>query len=136
MVCSKFEVLPEMIRLFNTSMYDHKCPQIVVNPGAGVNNEADDDKELPQVLNDVEELFGDPVLSLHIERSGDCVKQVRDRNEEMFCFKNRFTPPHRIFILKKDLNAPFIDQLAPFSAYLSSHIAKNHKQNTNFQGRK
>ena len=71
-----------------------------------------------------------------LERSGDCVKRVRDRNEEMFCFKNRFTPPHRIFILKKDLNAPFIDQLAPFSAYLSSHIAKNHKQNTNFQGRK
>ena len=54
----------------------------------------------------------------------------------MFCFKNRFSPPHHIFILKKDLNAAFIDELAPFSAYLGSHIAKNHKQNTNFQGRK
>ena len=71
-----------------------------------------------------------------IDRSCDCVKRVRDRNEEMFCFKNRFSPPHHIFILKKDLNAAFIDELAPFSAYLGSHIAKNHKQNTNFQGRK
>ena len=65
MVCSKFEVLPEMMRQFNTSIYDHGCLQIVapaVNPGAGVNNEADDDKELLQVLNDVEELFRDPVF--------------------------------------------------------------------------
>ena len=65
MVCSKFEVLPEMMRQFNTSMHDNGCPQIVapaVNLGAGVNNEADDDKELLQVLNVVEELFEDPVF--------------------------------------------------------------------------
>ena len=67
MVRSKFEVLPEMMQQFNTSIYDHGCPQIVapaVNPGAGVNNEADDDKELPQVLNDVEELFKTMTLVL------------------------------------------------------------------------
>ena len=53
-----------MMQQFNTSIYDHGCPQIVapVNPGAGVNNEADDDKELLQVLNDVEKLLGDPVF--------------------------------------------------------------------------
>ena len=54
-----------MMRQFNTSMYDGGCPQIVasaVNPGAGVNNEADDDEELLQVLNNVEELFVEPVF--------------------------------------------------------------------------
>ena len=64
---------------------------------------------------------------LIVERSEDSVKRVRDRNEEMFCFKNRFSPLHRIFILKKDLNAAFVDEFAPFSAYLGSHVAKNHK---------
>ena len=62
---SKFEVLLEMMRQFNTSMYDHGCSQIValaVIPGAGVDNEADDDKEPLQVLNDVEVLFGNPVF--------------------------------------------------------------------------
>ena len=49
--------------------------------------------------NPIRKLHFDPVLI--VERSGDSVKQVRDRNEEMFCFKNRFSPLHRIFILKK-----------------------------------
>ena len=56
MVYSKFEVLPEMMRQFNISMYDYGCPQIAVIPGAGVDNEP------LQVLNDVEVLFGNPVF--------------------------------------------------------------------------
>ena len=63
--CSNFQILHGMMNRFNSSMYDRKRPQIVAplvgpEPRAEANDE-DDDHELVQVLNDVEEMFGQPV---------------------------------------------------------------------------
>ena len=56
-----------MMNRFNSSMYDWKRPQIVAplvgpEPRAEANDDDDDDHELVQVLNDVEEMFGQPVF--------------------------------------------------------------------------
>ena len=62
--CSNFQILPGMMSRFNTSMYDRKQPQInapPVGPEQRAEND-DDDQELVQVLNDVEEMFGQPVF--------------------------------------------------------------------------
>ena len=56
-----------MMSRFNTNMYDHKGAQPTaptVVPDQREEIEEDDNEELIQVLNDVEELFGQPVFSL------------------------------------------------------------------------
>ena len=61
--CAKFEFLPRMLSRFNSSMYDHKHPSNAA-PVAAIQHNDDqenDDDELIQVLNDVEEMFGQPV---------------------------------------------------------------------------
>ena len=68
--CSTFEILPAMLTRFNTNMYDHKRPKTtasieVPDQGNEVANEGNDDEEFIQVLNDVEELFGEPVFLTH-----------------------------------------------------------------------
>ena len=63
--CAKFEILPGMMSRFNTNMYDHKGAQPTaptVVPDQREEIEEDDNEELIQVLNDVEQLFGQPVF--------------------------------------------------------------------------
>ena len=61
--CAKFDILPGMLSRFNSSMYDHKHPSNAAPVAAIQRNddEENDDDELIQVLNDVEEMFGQPV---------------------------------------------------------------------------
>ena len=68
--CSTFEILPAMLTRFNTTMYDHKRTKTtasleVPDQGNEVANDGNDDQEFIQVLNDVEELFGQPVFLTH-----------------------------------------------------------------------
>ena len=68
--CSTFEILPAMLTRFNTTMYDHKRTKTtasleVPDQGNEVANDGNGDQEFIQVLNNVEELFGQPVLLTH-----------------------------------------------------------------------
>ena len=68
--CSTFEILPAMLTRFNTNMYDHKRPKTtasikVPDQGNEVANEGNDNEGFIQVLNNVEELFGEPVFLTH-----------------------------------------------------------------------
>ena len=72
--CASFKILPEMMQRFNQNMYDHKRPRPVEpaqkaaqpEQGAGPNAEGDNgDAKMAEILNDVEELFGEPVFLTH-----------------------------------------------------------------------
>ena len=63
-----------MMQRFNQNMYDHKRPRPVEpaqeaaqpEQGAGPNAEGDNcDAEIPEILNDEEELFREPVFLTH-----------------------------------------------------------------------
>lgn len=70
--CDNFEILPEMLSRFNQRMYDHKRaaahrPAVAAagpsqSLGQDKANEICDDVDMSQVLADVEELFGKPIL--------------------------------------------------------------------------
>ena len=65
--CSTFEILPAMLTRFNTNMYDHKQPKAtasikVPDQGNEVANEVNDNEGFIQVLNNIKELFGEPVF--------------------------------------------------------------------------
>ena len=60
--CETFTPLPMMIDKFNCSMYDHHRRGAIVPPipaDAAVDDEND---EIIQILDDVEEMFGDPIF--------------------------------------------------------------------------
>ena len=62
--CFNIPILPGTMRRFSTNMYDGNQPQINVPP-VGPDQRAEnngDDQELVRVLNDVEEMFGQPVF--------------------------------------------------------------------------
>ena len=72
--CANFKILPEMMQRFNQNMYDHIRARAVAPAqdaaqpvqGAGPNAEEDNgDAEMAEILNDVEELFGEPVFLTH-----------------------------------------------------------------------
>ena len=68
--CSTFEILLAMLTRFNTNIYDHKRPKTtayieVPDHGNEVANEGNDSEGFIQVLNDVEEQFGEPVFVTH-----------------------------------------------------------------------
>ena len=61
-----------MMQRFNQNMYNHKRPRPVepaqkaAQQGAGPNAEGDNgDAKMAEILNDVEELFGEPVFLTH-----------------------------------------------------------------------
>ena len=59
--CSNFAILPGMLTCFNAH---HRLPRVAQPLGANpnLNPEENDDAEFVEVLNDVEELFGEPVF--------------------------------------------------------------------------
>ena len=68
--CSTFEILLAILTKINTNLYDHKQPKTtasieVPDQGNEVANEGNDDEGFIQVLNDVEEQFGEPVFLTH-----------------------------------------------------------------------
>ena len=68
--CSTFEILLAMLTRLNTNIYDHKqlktTASIEVSDQRNeVANEGNDDEGFIQVLNNVEELFGEPVFLTH-----------------------------------------------------------------------
>ena len=63
--CSNFVILPGMLTRFNAQMYDHhRLPQVAqpLDANPNLNPEENDDAEFVEVLNDVQELFGEPVF--------------------------------------------------------------------------
>ena len=54
-----------MLRLFNQNMYDHKRRREATKPGVAQQEEGEmegEEEDMIQLLNDVEELFGEPVF--------------------------------------------------------------------------
>ena len=62
--CANFKVLPAMMRRFNVRMYDHKRNTAAGHSGHIQHPEEEDDEEdnFVEILNDVQELFGEPVF--------------------------------------------------------------------------
>ena len=63
--CSNFAILLGMLTRFNAQMYDHhRLPQVAqpLDANPNLNPEENDDAEFVEVLNDVQELFGEPVF--------------------------------------------------------------------------
>lgn len=61
--CSTMTILPGMMRRFNYRMYDHKA----ISQAAGNVAEEEEeqiDEEMAQVLQDVEDIFGEPIILL------------------------------------------------------------------------
>ena len=59
-----------MLTRFNTNIYDHERPKTtasieVPDQGNEVANKGNDNEGFIQVLNDVEELFGEPISLTH-----------------------------------------------------------------------
>ena len=68
--CSTFEILLAMLTRLNTNIYDHKQLKTtasfeVSDQRNEVANEGNDDEGFIQVLNNIEEQFGEPVFSTH-----------------------------------------------------------------------
>jgi len=58
-------ILPEMMRRFNVSMYDHKQTrqtEVQAEKEVEADGEEVDDEDMIQILNDVEQLLGEPVF--------------------------------------------------------------------------
>ena len=53
-----------MLRFFNQNMYDHKRRREATEPGVAQQEEEmeGEEEDMIQLLNDVEELFGEPVF--------------------------------------------------------------------------
>ena len=65
--CSTFEILLAMLTRLNTNIYDHKRLKTtasieVSDQGNEVANEGNDNEGFISVLNNIEELFGEPVV--------------------------------------------------------------------------
>ena len=61
--CATMAILPEMLSKFNTSMYDHKRIQPSTSRAAREQEgEEDESEEFVSVLQDVEELLGEPIF--------------------------------------------------------------------------
>jgi hypothetical protein len=65
--CANMTILPEMMRRFNHSMYDHRrvrpAEERVPGPAEReVDAENGDDDDMIQILNDVKDLLGEPVF--------------------------------------------------------------------------
>ena len=66
--CANISILPGMMERFNQNMYDHVrarnqgTASTAPQPQFNTNEEEDEDEEMIQVLQDVEDLLGDPVF--------------------------------------------------------------------------
>ena len=63
--CADCIILPQMLTKFNYNMYDHIRARNVLGPRVNQDQDIDDEEEendLVQVLDDVEELFGEPIF--------------------------------------------------------------------------
>ena len=63
--CSNMTILPEMMRRFNVSMYDHKQTrqtEVQAEKEVEADGEEVDEEDMIKILNDVEQLLGEPVF--------------------------------------------------------------------------
>ena len=65
--CATFTPLPTMMEKFNTAMYETKKGGVSVPSQAQqeANQAEEEEEDMIQILNDVEELFGDSVFIIH-----------------------------------------------------------------------